>query len=177
MTTTRTAMNKHPLVEAYLADLDRALRGSDPRERAETLASITEHLDEALGNAPSTDAVRRVLAELGPVDAIAASTTPAEPHHAAQPPRWLPALSLAMAGASLALLLLNPFIALPLALAALVMGIVQLRSDASSRPLTWAAVAVSTATILGAVILAILLLSVSQDDDPVPSPRESVQQR
>src|SRR5690606_2325908 len=38
MTTTRTAMNKHPLVEAYLADLDRALRGSDPRERAETLA-------------------------------------------------------------------------------------------------------------------------------------------
>ncbi|GHG49428.1 hypothetical protein GCM10011331_11980 [Flavimobilis marinus] len=177
MTTTRTAMNKHPLVEAYLADLDRALRGSDPRERAETLASITEHLDEALGNAPSTDAVRQVLAELGPVDAIAASTTPAEPHHAAQPPRWLPALSLAMAGASLALLLLNPFIALPLALAALVMGIVQLRSDASSRPLTWAAVAVSTATILGAVILAILLLSVSQDDDPVPSPRESVQQR
>ena len=177
MTTTRTAMNKHPLVEAYLADLDRALRGSDPREHAEILASVAEHIDEALPDAPSTGDVSRVLAELGPVDAIAASTTPAEPHDTGHPPRWLPALSLAMAGASLALLLLNPFVALPLALAALVMGLVQLRADTSSRPLTWAAVAVSTATLLGAAILAFLLLSVGQDDHPVPSPRESVQQR
>lgn len=176
MTTTRTAMNKHPLVEAYLADLDRALHGSDPREHAETLASVAEHIDEALGSSPDTAAVRQVLAELGPVEAIAATTTPAVATAPTPGPRWLPALTLVMSGIGLALLLVNPFVALPLALAALVMGIVQLRSDASSRPLTWAAVAVSTATILGAVILALLLLSVGQDDHPVPSPVETVQQ-
>ncbi|GGL15694.1 hypothetical protein ACFQGK_03100 [Cellulomonas gelida] len=42
-------MSEHPLVQAYLADLDRALVGSDPREHQDTLDAVREHLEEALG--------------------------------------------------------------------------------------------------------------------------------
>ncbi|WP_460624666.1 HAAS signaling domain-containing protein, partial [Isoptericola nanjingensis] len=69
-----------PLVEAYLADLEHALAASEPRERAETLAAVREHAAESLALHGSDDAgARRVLDELGPVDAIAAASTPAAP--------------------------------------------------------------------------------------------------
>jgi hypothetical protein len=67
------------LIEAYLADLDRALAGADPRERAETLAAVRDHATEALSlrdGESDNAAIMRVLAELGPVDAIAAAATP-----------------------------------------------------------------------------------------------------
>ncbi|SKC45591.1 HAAS signaling domain-containing protein [Krasilnikoviella flava] len=67
-----------PLVEAYLDDLDRALTTADPRERAETLAAVREHAAESLARyGADDDSARRVLDELGPVDAIAAAATPA----------------------------------------------------------------------------------------------------
>ncbi|WP_353707110.1 hypothetical protein ABRQ22_13595 [Cellulosimicrobium sp. ES-005] len=78
-----------PLVEAYLADLDRALEGADPRERSETLAAVREHTREALAlRGSDDDAVRHLLEELGPVDSIAAAAaagTPA-PTPASGPP-------------------------------------------------------------------------------------------
>lgn len=174
MTISRNAMTKHPLVEAYLADLDRALQGTDPRERAETIAAVAEHIDDALTSDPDAASVRRVLSDLGPVEAIAATAEPAAtpPAPGAHGARWLPAVSLVMAGAGLALLVINPFLAIPLALSALVIAVVLLRTDRNSRAVSWAAAAVSTATLLGAVVLALLLLSLGQDDNPVPSPME-----
>lgn len=77
---THPPVSAHPLVQAYLADLDRALAGTDPRERADVLDGVREHLGEALGEntAAGTVRVRQVLAGLGPVEVIAAqATTPA----------------------------------------------------------------------------------------------------
>lgn len=61
----------HPLVEAYLRDLELLLRGVDLGERAEVLAGVREHLEARLGTDTSEDAVRAALAELGPPQAIA----------------------------------------------------------------------------------------------------------
>lgn len=164
MTTARTPMTHHPLVDAYLADLDRSLAGADPRERAETLAAVREHIDEALQERP--DAVREVLAELGPVDAIAASTTPAP---APRTPSRLPAVTLLVAVVGLAVLVVNPFVAVPLALTALVLAVVQLRRHRPRPALSWAALVVAAATLLAAALLALTLLPAGVGD-PVPSP-------
>lgn len=74
-------MNRTPqlpaAVEAYLADLERSLAGTEPRERAETLAAVRDHAAEALALRGDGDAaVADVLDELGPVEAIAAEATP-----------------------------------------------------------------------------------------------------
>ena len=63
----------HPLVAAYLEELDRLLAGIDPGDRAEVMAGVREHLDTALpGSDPVTDDdVRTALAELGPPHAVA----------------------------------------------------------------------------------------------------------
>ena len=63
----------HPLVAAYLEELDRLLAGIDPGDRAEVMSGVREHLDTALhGSDPVTDDdVRAVLAELGPPHAVA----------------------------------------------------------------------------------------------------------
>ena len=66
------------LLEAYFADLDRALVGADPRERAETVQAMREHAAEMLsqyGNSEQT--AERVITDFGPVEQIAAATTPA----------------------------------------------------------------------------------------------------
>lgn len=63
----------HPMVGAYLNELDRLLAGIDPGERAEVLSGVREHLVGALaGRTAVTDEdVRGVLAELGPPQAVA----------------------------------------------------------------------------------------------------------
>ncbi|MFW5469261.1 HAAS signaling domain-containing protein [Knoellia sp. CPCC 206435] len=61
----------HPLVDAYLRDLDRLLHGVDPGERAEVLAGVHEHLEVSLGPDASDDDVRRTLAELGSPQSVA----------------------------------------------------------------------------------------------------------
>ncbi len=64
MTTSPADGGQHRLVRAYLADLDRALLGADPQERAETLAAVRDHIADALGvpPGPTDERVRRVLA-------------------------------------------------------------------------------------------------------------------
>ena len=75
---TTSPPDTHPLVVAYLADLERVLAGSDPQERADTLAAIREHIADALDGAPQdTATTMAVLADLGPVERIAATATPA----------------------------------------------------------------------------------------------------
>lgn len=67
MTSTLT----HPLVSAYLRDLELLLHGVDPGERAEVLAGVHEHLDASLVPGASDEDVRTVLAELGSAHAVA----------------------------------------------------------------------------------------------------------
>lgn len=67
MTSTLT----HPLVSAYLRDLELLLHGVDPGERAEVLAGVHEHLDASLVPGASDEDVRRSLAELGSPQSVA----------------------------------------------------------------------------------------------------------
>ena len=61
----------HPLVDAYLRDLELLLHGIEPGERAEVLAGVHEHLGSRLGTDSDDTSVRAALAELGPPQAIA----------------------------------------------------------------------------------------------------------
>ncbi len=87
----------HPLVDAYLRDLELLLHGVEPGERAEVLAGVREHLDGRLGReatAPDED-VRQALSELGPPQAIAdeayagrPTPPPSSPQPRGTPARW-----------------------------------------------------------------------------------------
>ena len=76
----------HPLVAAYLEELDQLLAGIDPGDRTEVMAGVREHLDTALpGSDPVTDDdVRAALAELGPPHAVA------DEAYADKPPAVIP---------------------------------------------------------------------------------------
>jgi hypothetical protein len=89
----------HPLVDAWLRDLELLLHGIDPGERAEVLAGVHEHLDGSLPSDANDDDVRRVLADLGSPqsvadEAYAGRPVPASPTLGNQPPvmarAWVP---------------------------------------------------------------------------------------
>ncbi|WP_020013505.1 HAAS signaling domain-containing protein [Promicromonospora sukumoe] len=136
-----------PLVEAYLADLDRALASADPRERAETMAAVREHANESLTlHGTDDESARRVLAELGPVEAIAAEATPATP----------PA---ATAGGVEAIDVVLPVLAVvlwPLAPVTLVWAIIRRRAGVGSRVLQWLTIVLSAVPVLGGIVLLLL---------------------
>ncbi len=67
------------MVGEYLSDLEAALAGADPVERAETLGSIREHLELSLPADAPRDKVAQTLADLGKPWVIAKSETPAAP--------------------------------------------------------------------------------------------------
>ncbi|MBF5082637.1 hypothetical protein [Quadrisphaera sp. INWT6] len=171
----RPAVVIHPLVHAYLSDLGRALAGADPRERADVLDGVREHLDEALGDgAPvETADVRRVLADLGPVEAIAAQATraelPAPPTSSsvASPAAVAPASDTTSLVALITAIVASavffiPFVSIPLAVASLVTAAVHLRRPGARKGRCWAAVAVASATLLLMALAAALLLSVEE---------------
>lgn len=144
--------NLPPLVEAYLADLDRALAGADPRERAETVAAVREHAAELLARYGSDDdAARRVLAELGTVDAIAAEVTPA-PAPAA-PARVAPAPKFEATDVVLPILAV---VLWPLAPVTLVWAIIRLRAGVGSRGLQWLTITLSAIPTVGGILLLVL---------------------
>jgi hypothetical protein len=133
-----------PLVEAYLADLDRALAGADPRERAETVAAVREHAAELLARYGSDDeAARRVLDELGPVEHIAAEVTPAP----------VPAAPAGRTEATDVVLAVLAVVLWPLAPVLLVWAIVRLRSGVGNRALQWLAIVLSAIPTVGGVVL------------------------
>ncbi|MFC4613644.1 hypothetical protein ACFO3K_02875 [Cellulomonas algicola] len=145
MTTTRLP----DLLEAYLADLDRALVGTDARERAETIQAMREHASEVIARDGASDAtVERVITELGSVEQIAASATPAGPAPASV--AWGDVWLLVCAVASLAL-----FVFPVVAVGALIWAIVRLRGSAGSRALQRAALVVSVVSVVLATGLVI----------------------
>lgn len=158
--TPRTGLS-HPLVVAYLDDLDRALSPADPQERLDTIAAVSEHLTDALGGdtEPTTEQVRAVLEELGSVEQIAASATPASAPTAEQKQEggWVAPALLAVSIVSLVL----PFFGALLAIGCLVTAVVLLHGDAPRRPLLRATVAVSIVTLVITAVLAARTLAFS----------------
>lgn len=76
----------HPLVGAYLRDLEMLLHGIEPGERAEVLAGVHEHLEVSLGPDASDADVRHTLAELGSPQSVA------DEAYAGRPPLPMPSL-------------------------------------------------------------------------------------
>jgi uncharacterized membrane protein len=159
MTNSTNEALSHPLVVAYLADLDRALASADAQERLDTLASVTEHLTDALaGDAePTTAHVQSVLDELGSVEQIANAATPASASPAEEPRRgqWV---APALLGAAI-VSLLSPFVGALLAVGCLVAAIVLLRGDTPRRGMLRATIGVSIATLVVNALMAMGLLA------------------
>ncbi len=66
-----------PKVEAYLAELNTHLEGTEPAARADTLLGVREHLHDALaavGPDPSDAQVQAILDRLGPAKDVAGAT-------------------------------------------------------------------------------------------------------
>lgn len=162
------AMDHHPMVEAYLADLDRALSGSDHREHAETMSAVREHLTDAAPPDATAEQIRQALDELGPVETIAASTTQSTPSPGRPGTDRLAISALIAAVAGMLLLIPVPFIGAPLAFIALIAGIVHLRTSRQSRSLAWTAVVIAALTLVTSLVLAMTLLSVSSAREPGP---------
>jgi hypothetical protein len=138
-----------PVVEAYLADLDRALAAADPRERAETVAAVREHAAESLARHGTDDAsARRVLDELGPVESIAAEATPAPVNPVPMNPS--PAGKVEATDVVLAVLAV---VLWPLAPVILGWAIVRLRSGVGNRALQWLTIALSAIPTAGGIML------------------------
>jgi uncharacterized membrane protein len=122
-----------PLVQAYLADLDRALAGADPADRMEIVDSVREHIDASIGElgaSPTQAQIAGVLRRLGTADDVAstwsvragddgpeASSPAAAGRSAGGWPRWATVLVAVVVG------LVVLFVALPL------VGLVAWRSD------------------------------------------------
>lgn len=137
------------LLEAYFADLDRALIGTDPREHAETVQAMREDAAEMLNrDGASEQTAERIIAEFGPVERIAAAATPAAtPAPAATRPWadiWL------LVGSILGLAY---FIIPVLSIAMLIWAIVRMRRHVGSLPLQKAALWVSGASVGLAALL------------------------
>ncbi|CAN7340347.1 HAAS signaling domain-containing protein [Knoellia sp. LjRoot47] len=107
-----TPATTHPLVTAWLRDLELMLHGVDPGERAEVLAGVHEHLDASLPPDASEDDVRRALAGLGSPQSVADEayavrpTTVVVPSPRPRPSPWLAHVACFLNGAGLALLTL-----------------------------------------------------------------------
>ncbi|WP_066460307.1 HAAS signaling domain-containing protein [Sanguibacter suarezii] len=175
-----SARDTHPLVVAYLADLDRALAGTDPQERTDTLASIREHIDEALDGAEQdTATTMAVLASLGPVERIAATATPAPSSapptpaaHGSHP--WLPVVLLSCSVVAFILVFAVPWVATTVAVATLVLAIMALRRGSDRAGLLRTSIVLSIGAIVVSVLLMVFLLATSSPE-PVPGDVEIVQ--
>lgn len=159
-----------PLVAAYLRELDLALVGADPRERAETLAAIEHHVSDALAEDSSPEATRRVLAELGPPSAIAGAASPSSgPQPASVVPKSdrLATGALVLACSSIVLMLASPLVAVPLALITIIMSIVHVRAPGANRRYTWLALGLALVPlILVAVYLLLFFPPTGNDINP-----------
>ncbi len=143
------------LLEAYFADLNRALLGSDPREHAETVQAMREHAAEIVSrDGASEQTARQVIADFGPVEQVAAAASSAPGSSAPAPERsWTDIWLLAGSIAGFALYVF-PFIAV----AMLVWAVVRIRGNTGNRRLQRAALWVSLAAVVFSVGLFTLRL-------------------
>ena len=169
-----TPSGAHPLVAAYLSDLELALGDTDPQEREDTLAAIREHIEEALDGSPHDAATAAaVLSGLGPVERIAATATPAvvpaTPADAASSASaWTSTALLTCAVVSFIGAFVFPWVAAPVAVGTIVGAAILLRRGSGRPGFLRTSIVFSIVTLLIAVLLATFLLS-STPVDPVPS--------
>lgn len=143
------------LLEAYFADLERALAGADPRERAETLQAMREHAAEMLTRDGRSDqTAERVIADFGPVEQVAAAAStapPSAPAGTAGPRSWTDIWLLAGSIASLV------FYVFPLlAVVVLICAILRLRRSAGNRVLQKTALWISVVAVVLSVTIMFL---------------------
>lgn len=161
------------LVEAYLTDLRASLSGLEAGEREEVVLMVREHIDVALAHRPGATAhdVAEVITALGPPERIAEQGPSVPPAQmaapVAAPPAATPVTAEQAAGAvgallflvgavlSVPLLLVNPFIAVALAVICLIGALVGIRGTSGSqrRRYRWA-IGVSTGFLLVLAVLA-----------------------
>lgn len=161
----------HRLIGNYLQDLDRALLDADPRERADTVAAIREHIDQALTDSSSSTDVNQVLQDLGSVEMIAAGVTPAHSQEAPSDARLSRAASILLALGIISFLT-SPifFISLPFAIVTIVWSIIALKRRAKfsfstttrGRGRLWAALILSSLAVIISLLALIGLLSWNQ---------------
>ena len=175
----------HPLVKAYLDDLERALADASARDREEVLAQVREHLADALADDPDDpEAVRRALDALRPVEAIAAEVESAP--EAPSGPRGsssgrstvggvhLGHVLLVLGILSAALLVLLPGVGIVLALVVIALRVVGPIDD-RSRALATAGAAVGGLALVLGVIVGLMLFpastaaTMSEVEAPVPA--------
>ncbi|MDN3905829.1 hypothetical protein [Arthrobacter sp. YD2] len=140
------------LLEAYFADLDRALIGTDPRERAETVQAMREDAAEMLNReGTSEQSAKRIIAEFGPVEQIAAAATSAPTPGPAPAPRSWPDIWLLVGSIAALVYWILPFIGV----AMLVWAIVRIRRNTGNRTLQRVALWISIASVAlsGAIFL------------------------
>jgi len=173
------------LVEAYLDDLDRALAGIDPAERADVVASIREHVDASLGDRPTAADVREVLQRLGPVERIAreadvgaALAASPDPSPGASPddrwPRWSGAALLGLGALAIALIPTAPVAAVAVALAAGIAALIGVRRAPGPTGLLRAAAALCALAVLLTALAAATLLGVRTELPSIGTPVEVV---
>lgn len=159
----KKATTGNSLVDAYIRELELALTGCDPRERAETIVAVQSHLDQALSADASAEETERVLLELGSPADIAGAMTPA-PQMVTNGRRPSDPFALtAMVTSILSMVFLIPFFyfAIPLALGTLVAAGFHLKAAQANKPLTRAAIVVSALVLAVALVVALTLVAVS----------------
>lgn len=177
----------HPLVRAYVQDLDRMLAGTE--DRTEVLDAVTEHVSSAaaaLSGPPTTAQVQDILAGLGPVERIAAAGASAAERaknaapESAPPPQtqadsaWLatPSGIVALISLILSVFLLPLF--LPLAGLSLVLAIIALVKR-RPRPRSALVITISSSVLIVAylavgILATMALFSVTTGDGSTSEP-------
>jgi hypothetical protein len=150
--------------QAYMDELEMSLEGADRVEGDEVLTSIREHLDEqlaVLGHRPTPADVNEILSRLGSVDQVLATVEYQAPVQSRDSLSgwavWLPRSAVVAGWLSLVLLVINPFVALPLAVLAVVTGLVGMRAHDTHRRVYVVALVLGLLGLLAPVVVVALL--------------------
>lgn len=151
--------------------------GVDRVEREEVLTSVREHIDEnlaSLGHPPAPSEVTVILAGLGSVEEILATLEDETGGWQARnistrPTAWLPGAAVVSGVISL-LFAINVVVAVPLAVTAVVIGILGVRRRDAHMPPYVLAVALGSLSLLATAVLVFGLFA----GPPVPATPEPV---
>ncbi len=172
------------VIEAYLEHLRQMLACAEPTEREEILAAVREHLHDSLGalrREPTMVDVQAALDELGPAeDVVQAWADGGEPNRTAvevvepgtRDRRLLAMGTIALSICSLAVIVLNPVLAVCLQLSLVVIALVAARRDTAHRSLYRAAATIASLGLIASTALILGLFAVhdapAQPGEPVP---------
>ena len=152
----------HPLLRAYLRDLEDRLRELDGAAREKLVAAVRERVLAAVPSDDPDDAdVERALRETGTIEEVAAAARGGADEDGSDPgwPRWVGGLALTMAALAVVLVPLAPPLAPVLGIALGAVGFVGARRGMEPVAAYWIALGVSIAILLATTLVALLLLA------------------